>query len=211
MHNPTSAPLTALASHSRQPGHQELFVADRSGRLFNRWRSDNSGWSEWHTRGSVDGRVTSMTSVADGPYSQEVFVLLESGELLSSWWTPRHGWSPWTEMSFPSDNDKIECLTSFSRHGGHVELVVVSHAGDQYNRWTFEGEAWSEWQLLEGWTGTVRALAAVQSDQWSVVVAAIRQDGNLSSALFWEAANSNNWRKLPRPESEQPPDTSNRD
>jgi hypothetical protein len=80
-------PPVAIASHSRMPGHQELFLAYKRGPVFHKWRWNHSGWSDWDEL-HASQPIRALTSCGASPEHQEVFALTADRKLVHARYGP---------------------------------------------------------------------------------------------------------------------------
>ena len=137
---PTACSAASVAAASREPGHQQVLVADDVGRCWTRaWEDDR--WWPWAHAGINDATAVGMSSAGLGHL--EMWVVQTQGELRHRWWTQDGEWSSWETMDRPVGS-RLVSVAGGSPSPWIQQILAMNSDGQLWHRhWAGVWQLWN--------------------------------------------------------------------
>ena len=137
---PDGARAVSVAAGSREPGHQQLLVADDTGRCWTRaW--EPGGWRPWTHAGVDDALAVGASSAGTGHL--EMWVVQTHGDIRHRWWPQDGEWSPWYIMDHPVGSGLVSVAGGSSAQSIH-QILAMDSGGQLWHRyWAGEWQPWN--------------------------------------------------------------------
>lgn len=137
---PECVQATSVAAGSREPGHQQVLVADDTGRCWTRAYEDD-GWRPWAHAGVDDAMAVGMSSAGTGHL--EMWVVQTHGGLRHRWWTQDGEWSSWDTMDQPVGAGLVS-VAGASPAPSIQQILVMNSGGQLWHRhWAGVWQLWN--------------------------------------------------------------------
>lgn len=188
---PPGGTTSALSASTWGPNRQNVYVRG-GGRIYEKWWTAGSGWSNWLDVGShPGGTLSAPASAARAPERQDVFVRT-SGNNIAAARRDGNNWSSWHYLGLAGGG--IVSNPSAARvSADRVIIHGTARDGNVYQRsWTTNG-GWTAWENLGAPAGGAGSSPAAVSRSADSIDVFVRDGAGAIQQKSWDGSAWSDW------------------